>query len=232
MVMIKVLRLSIFVACISLNSIAVFAGDKTITLAIISDLPIVEPFKKHIIRAYNSIDHQVKFKAMSPNKAFETFEQAGVDGLTIRLSEVESKTNKLVRVPVRLASGHLVLYCNDSKPCSNTVLNDKNVTIGYLEGMVAANRYMQNKSSTLYPVKNVSSLGAMLASKRLNYILSLSLDNLGELVTLDEKKLNRVILKEIEAFHYIHKNKSNLLPLITRSMQNTVNKIGLPKKEN
>lgn len=227
------LGLSIKIVLFVLSSISslTFANEKSINLAIDSSIPIVEHYKKRVFRAYVNLGYKVNFLETSMGRSILEVNNGRIDGITIVSSQVEKVNENLLRVPVLLASGQLVLVCHLDIPCSEKVLDDPLSVIGIVSGANHMSLYMKNKSASLYSSKNPALLTSMFEKKRLQYILSVEIDGIGNYSLLEKGKYSQITLVELKAYHFLHKRFSNFVPEITRSLNEVLSVLGPVNKE-
>ncbi len=193
---------------------------KQINISSIKDLHIIDRYRELVLKAYTDLGYSVDFIEMPAARGFAEINKGTVDALVIRLSVIESNNPDLIRVPVILASGDILLYCQIELPCDHSVLDEPANLIGAVIGQNFTTAYLKGRAASVYKTTTVSQLAEMLSKKRLNYILMFEVDGLGTIVELDKSKYNIIKLDRLAAFHYIHKRIESILPELTLSLKN------------
>mgnify|MGYP001572527229 CR=1 FL=1 len=81
-------------------------------------------------------------------------EAGTLDAIMIAEKEIEQKYNNLLRVPVMLAKGSLILYCSEKVYCHPSALNKIDNVIGVVRGSSMSANFMQHLLIPL-KVKNI-----------------------------------------------------------------------------
>jgi len=69
-------------------------------------------FEKYLVYAYTKLGYKVIFEKILTARAREMVDAGQLDAIMAAEKEIENTYNNLLRVPVMLAKGALVLYCN------------------------------------------------------------------------------------------------------------------------
>ncbi|SFB82342.1 hypothetical protein [Pseudoalteromonas denitrificans] len=202
-----------------LNSSTSFGAEddlKTVNIPITSDLDILSIYKAIILEAYNRLDYRVIFHQMAPGRALLEIEAGHVDALLVKVANKKDEKNKsIIKVPILLAQGYLMLYCQKELLCNQSVFDNKKNVIGTVSGVTFSSHLLKNKRASRYQVKNGFKLAKMFEKGRLNYIISLDEAEFGNYVFIDKSKYLSVQLNEIKVYHYVHEKLAFLVPKLT-----------------
>ena len=202
-----------------------YAGNaslKQINISSIKYLQVTDQYKKFVLAAYTGLGYRVSFIEMPIARSIIEINKGTVDAMVIKLSAIEQKNPDLIRVPVVLATGALFLYCQIELPCNQSVMDKPSNMIGALIGHNLTTIYLAKYSASVYQTTTANQLAKMLSKKRLNYILTLEIDDHGNYVGLVKSKYNTVKLERLEAYHYIHRRIEGILPELTLSLKNVI----------
>ncbi len=183
-------------------------------------------FERYLLYAYNQLGYKVKFEELLTARAREMVDAGRFDGLMVAEKEIEQVYTNLLLVPVMLARGSLVLYCNREVNCQASVLNNGNNTVGVVSGYSMSANFMQKKQAATYAVKSSDNLGLMLSKGRLNYVLLVHEEQLGTIGDLDESSFQKFEVHSSEGYHFIHKKHQHLLADLTQALQLAIEKFG------
>jgi hypothetical protein len=183
-------------------------------------------FEKYISYAYHELGYKVIFKEILVARAREMVDAGRLDGMLIAEKEINIVYSGVVQVPVMLAKGSLMLYCNKKVVCQKSSLNDEDNLIGVLLGNSMSANFMREMKASTYAVKSHKNLGVMLAKNRLKYVLTISEEHLGNISNLDDNQFQKVEVHRTEGYHYIHKKHEKLLPELTQALQLAIEKFG------
>lgn len=161
-------------------------ANKTLSISIVADLPILQWYKKYILFAYHQLNYRVNFIELPSGRGIAEANKGNIDALAIRISDIEPSIPDFIRVPVVLAQGELVLYCQVALPCNKEVVDDPKVTIGIIAGVSNAMLFMQDKRASLYQITNALSLKGMFEDQRLDYILTLDTPEFGNYTAMEQ----------------------------------------------
>ncbi|GHE83611.1 hypothetical protein [Thalassotalea profundi] len=201
----------------------------SITVATVPNNQLLNWYKNYILKAYTDIGYKVSFVEYSLGKSVVEGNKGKIDALIVRTSEIEDKLVNFRRVPTVVAKGKLVLYCQKNVECSEDVLNERQNLIGIISGTNVTSHYMQDKKASVYQVKTADNVALMLEKKRFDYILTIDEDYFGNYSNLPQEDYNRIIIKEVFGYHYVHKKIAGLIPQLTTSLANAINAVGPPK---
>tara|TARA_R110001583_G_scaffold195215_2_gene370529 strand:+ start:2967 stop:3299 length:333 start_codon:yes stop_codon:yes gene_type:complete len=84
---------------------------KKINISIINNLAIIEQYKEPVLKAYRDIGYQIRFIEMPLAREILEINKGTIDAIVLGLSILEQNNSNLIRVPIILASGDLLLYC-------------------------------------------------------------------------------------------------------------------------
>jgi len=184
--------------------------------------------KDHILYAYNLLGYKVDFYPIVTGRSIKLTEIGELDAEAVRISIIETSVKNLLRVPTLLGRGTLELYCLPNIVCDTSVLEQKDNLIGVISGTNITSAYMKNKGASVYHIPSNLVLSQLLNLKRLNYILSLSVnnENRNNIVGIDKSKYQVIPLKQFEAFHYVHKKHKSLVPYLASSLEQAISALG------
>lgn len=183
-------------------------------------------YEKYLLYAYNQLGYKVIFEKILIARAREMVGSGRLDGMMIAEKEIEQVYHDLLRVPVVLAKGSLVLYCKKELRCDIAVLNDMHNIVGVISGHSISANFMKKMSASIYELKSAENLGIMLSKGRLDYVLIVNEAQLGNIGDLDESQYQQAEIYRTEAYHYIHKKHAKLIPQLTESLQAAIKKYG------
>ena len=138
-----------------------------------------------------------------------------VDADVIRLKSVAEKYENVMLVEPAIASGLLVLLCNKSEPCDESVLQNKTLFIQSDEGNLNLFEQGQIKAHIIINEMPNNTIN-MLEEERILYALY-SVNN-RMLETLSSK-FNHVTLKDVSGYHVINKKYAYLLPKLQQKIR-------------
>ena len=183
-------------------------------------------FEKYLLFAYNQLGYKVIFEKILSARAREMVDAGRLDAMMIAEKEIVQVYTNLLRVPVMLAKGSLILFCNKQVDCQVSALNKANNIIGVVSGHSMSAYYMRQKRASTYAVKGQEHLGVMLTKNRLNYVLIINEDRLGNIGDFDDTPYQKIEVYRSEGYHFIHKKHKNMLPGLTQSLQLAIEKYG------
>lgn len=204
--------ITLLIYCLCLNVQAA-----TLVISTVPKLPVFIKIQHHLEYAYSLMGYEVEFVPMSLGRASKMADEGSLDGVSVRVPAIEKITQNLIRIPVMLLSGDLSLYCIPDVPCDETVLNDDKIMVGGLSNVPVMQNFMSDKNASLYLVHDAPQLKALFEKKRLDYILSIEIDGLGNFQEL-AAGTNHIKLLALEVFHYVNKRHVELVPHITQSL--------------
>lgn len=182
--------------------------------------------EKYLAYAYEQIGYKVVFDKILPARARKMVDAGQLDGMMVAEKEIEQAFNHLVRVPVMLAKGSLMLYCNKDVDCQLSALDNPNHTVGVISGNSISSHFMQKKQAVTHGLKSDQLLGTMLTKGRLNYVLIVNEAHLGSLGNFDERLFKKVELYRTEGYHYLYMKHKLLLPNLTKALKLAIKKFG------
>jgi len=183
-------------------------------------------FEKYLLSAYNQLGYKVVFEKILVVRARVMVDAGILDGMMLAEKEIEQTYSNILRVPVMLARGSLVLYCNKQVDCQVSALSDANIVVGVISGHSMSAQYMRNMRASTYAVKSSEKLGLMLTKGRLDYVLNVNEEQFGNMGVFDENMYQKIEVVRTEGYHYIHKKHEHLLPELTQALQLAVEKFG------
>lgn len=211
---------------VNLPALAENEEQPTMNLQIVSDVPIILWYKKYMVKAYSRLNYRVSFIELPAGRGTVEAQKGVNDALTVRISAIEKLFPDYIRIPVLLAEGELVLYCQLHLPCDKDILNDSENIIGINSGGNFTSFFMKNKKASVYQVKNGNKAGLLLTKNRLDYILTIDSPAFGNYVNIVQEDFQRVSLTSFKAYHYLHKRHKELVPQLTQELHTAINEIG------
>ncbi len=199
---------------------------KSVRISIPLSDNISHRYEKYLLFAYNHLGYKVTFDQILIGRARELVDEGKLDGMMIAEKEIEQTFFNLLRVPVVLAKGALVLYCNKKVVCEKSVFNDVNNIIGVTSGKSISANFMETMQASSYAIKSDEDLGSMLIKGRLHYVLLIDEVQLGNLGNFDESQFNTAVVYRSEGFHYVNKKHEDLLPALVQGLQLAIEKYG------
>jgi len=183
-------------------------------------------FEKYLLFAYNQLGYKVIFDKILTARAREMVDAGRSDAMMVAEKEIVQVYKNILKVPVMLAKGALVLYCKKELNCDVSVLNKTSNVIGVISGHSLSANFMRSMQASTYAVKGAVNLGVMLIKDRVNYALIVNEDQLGNIGDFDDSQFQKVEVFRTEGYHFIHKKHKNLLPELTQALQLAIEKYG------
>ncbi|WP_286272762.1 hypothetical protein [Thalassotalea hakodatensis] len=195
-------------------------------ISVVNDSPVVLWYKNYVEHAYNHLDFRITFMQLPPGRGAIEANKGNIDALTIRTSLVEHAIPEFIRVPIVLATGKLMLFCQIDVVCDPSIVNQKRKTIGTVAGVNVTKVFMADKKANIYEIASAGKVAEMFSRKRLDYILTITSDDFGSYVDLPEKQYQTAELITIEGYHYLHKRHQALMPDIEKALALAIEDIG------
>jgi len=192
---------------------------KHIDIAVIPNSKVVDLYKGVIIAAYSKIGRIVTLHELAPGRSLLLTNQGELDAELVRVSVIEAKAPNLIRIPVTLAHGKLMLYCALNILCEPSILDNKQNLIGVISGTNITTIYMEQKRAAIYPQASGTDLAKKLKLHQLTYILSIDINGQGNYSGLDKHQFQSVPLLDIRAYHYLNKKYRQLVPALTEALK-------------
>jgi hypothetical protein len=192
-------------------------------IAVVPNSIVVDLYKSAIIHAYTRLGIRVALHELPPGRSLPLTNAGKLDAEMVRTSLIETIADNLIRVPILLGEGKLMLYCVKDVVCDSTVFQQKEHLIGVINGTNITTLFMKDKTAPIYPMDSGSALGEKLRLKQLKYILSVDIKDQGNYVNLSAEQFQSYSLQSFKAYHYIHKKHEKLLAKLTRQLQKTIN---------
>lgn len=199
---------------------------ETLLISVADEGHIVAWYKNYITKAYTELGYRIVYKPLPPGRGHVEAQKGYVDALAIRVSAIENSFPDFIRVPVLLAKGQLMLYCQTDLTCNKDILQDHKNVIGIVSGSNITSQFMKNKVASVYEVRDGLKLAEMFNKQRLNYILTIDSHEFGNYASIDVNKYTSVALAPIEAYHYLHKKHRHLLADVETALIKALNDIG------
>ena len=200
--------------------------ENTMRITINLSDKISSRFEKYLVYAYNQLGYKVAFEKILSARAREMVDAGQIDAMMIAEKEISQVYTNILRVPVLLARGRLMLYCNKQVSCLTSSLNNEKNIIGVVSGNSISANYMRQKRASTYGVKSHTQLGLMLEKERLKYVLIIKEDQIGNIGNLDENLYKQIEVTRSEGYHFIHKKHQHLLPDLTLALKSAIEKYG------
>jgi len=182
--------------------------------------------KDYVTRAYQLIGYRVAFHNYPPGDSIKMTNVGKLDAELIRTPIIELSAKNLRRIPVKLLPGQLVLYCLNNIKCDDDVLNDTSAIIGIISGKNITSNYMKNKNAPVYLIKETQNLAKLFEKKRIQYILSIDINGIGNINAIDKSQYQTIQLALYDSYHYVHKKHEELIPKLTLALQQAIQEIG------
>lgn len=195
-------------------------------ISVVNDSPVVLWYKHYIEHAYNHLDFRITFMQLPSGRAAIEAKKGNIDALTIRTSLVEHAIPEFIRVPVVLAKGKLMLFCQNDVICNTDIVNQKRITIGTIAGVNVTKVFMADKKANTYEVVSATKVAEMFLRKRLDYLLTIISEDFGHYVDLPKSRYQTAELTSLKGFHYLHKRHKTLLPDIEKALAIAIEDIG------
>ncbi len=187
---------------------------------------IYQRYHKYLRFAYNHIGYQVKFEPILLVRAYWMISQNKLDGIMIAEQNMDIETKEVIKIPVLLASGNLLLICVKKVTCNESILENKATLIGITRGDSLSLRFLRDKNAESYEVKGSKSLGEMLKRGHLKYILTIYEQALGDFSKINTSDYQHVKIIKIEGYHFIHKKHQQLVPALTEALKLAIKEYG------
>ena len=196
---------------------------KTVNIPIEADIELINFYKKYISQAYKSLGYKINYHQVSPGRGLIEVNEGRFDAVIIRIEIKNDNLNNLIQIPVLLAQGNLILYCQKTIICQQSIFDNSANFIGVVRGATFSAAYMEYQQANSYQMINNTKMAEMFNKGRLEYILSVE-DNLhGEIFTLTGNSYQKVLVQKALAYHYIHKKLAHLVPELTIALQEALN---------
>lgn len=199
---------------------------KSIVVSLVPDITILDWYKRYVALAYQKLGYKVIFKELPFGRAVNLGSKGQVGAMLIRISAIEEKMPEFIRVPVPLAHGKAILYCQKNLACDETQLDNSLNIIGVFSGINFTNNLMVGKQASTYEISTFEQAEKMFLKKRLPYLISLDKTDLGFYIEDHPENFNKVVLAKYQAFHYLHRSHSHLLPELTKALDAAIQEIG------
>ena len=183
-------------------------------------------FEQHLSYAYNQLGYKVLFEPILTARARKMLDADQLDAIMIAEKEIEQVHNDILRIPVMLAKGSLMLYCNKRVKCKVSELNNSDNIVGVITGNSMSGNYMRQMRASTHTLRSSESLGNMLIKERLDYVLLVFEEQFGNVSGFDASQYQKVEVFRSEGYHYVHKKYEYLLPDLTKALQLAVEKLG------
>jgi len=183
-------------------------------------------YEQHLSYAYNQLGYKVLFEPILTARARKMVNAGQLDALMLAEKVVEEAHNDILRVPIMLAKGSLMLYCNKRVKCKTSELNNSDNIVGVISGDSMSGKYMRQMRASTHAIRSSESLTNMLIKERLDYILLVFEEQFGTVSGLDVSQYQKVEVYRSEGYHYVHKKYEYLLPDLTLAMQLALEKYG------
>jgi len=220
------LKIIIFAFFSNYSSAQHLNTQKTMYVSVPLSDKISHFFEPHIVHSYNLIGFKVVFTKILTVRARNMVNAGQLDSIMVAEKEIEQNYQNLLRVPVLLAKGTIMLYCVEQVVCHDSALNVSENVIGVVKGNNISSSLMNNKKASSYAIKSEENLLNMLIKGRLDYVLITEVEAFGNLAGKNDENINKIEIYQSEGYHYIHKKHAELLPKLTAAMQASVSRYG------
>lgn len=196
----------------------------TIKISVVVENPLIEQIKTIITSSYAQLGFKLAFYQIPPDRALKLTDSGELDAELVRLSTVEKHATNLIRVPVLISKGHVILNCLPTVTCDKSILDDSTKVIGVNGDSTISSTFIRDFNASSYNIPIVKSLGNVLEKSRLEYVISLEVEGFGNILEIDPEKFQSFELMNFEAYHYIHTKHKDLLQPLTDVLQQEMDK--------
>lgn len=192
----------------------------TLHISSYKNAKISDRYKKLLTFSYNQLGYRIQFHEMVVSRALKMIKLYQLDALMAQTSTLMKYEDlPVIKVPVLLGKGKLVLFCKKTLLCNIKVLENPNNIIAVAHGTLGAKTDFLKMNASTYEIATKDAAGKMLALGRLNYLIIIVEESMGNLAGLDERKYGQVELAPVEGFHYIHEKHEKLIPQLSAAME-------------
>lgn len=195
---------------------------KTVNIPIESGVEILHLYKNYIVLAYKSIGYKVNFHEVSPGRGLIEVNEGRLDAVILRVDISDVLTN-LIKIPVPLTTGSIMLYCQKSVVCHQSIFDDSANFIGVIRGSTFSALYMSHQQAGTYQVVDNIKMAEMFNKDRLDYILTGEDDRYGSILKLKDDSYQKITLQKVSAYHFVNRKLAHLIPELTVAIQNVLN---------
>lgn len=195
---------------------------KTVNIPIESGVKILHLYKNYIVLAYKTIGYKVNFHEVSPGRGLIEVNDGRLDVVIARI-DINDELSNLIKIPVPLTTGSIVLYCQKDVVCQQSIFDDSANFVGVLRGSTFSFLYMKNKQAGTYQIVDNMKMAEMFKKGRIDYIFTAEDDRYGEIIKLDDKPYQKITLQRVSAYHYINKKLAHIVPELTVAIEDALN---------
>ena len=169
--------------------------------------------------AYAQLDLAIQFNPLPPARAFKLANAGEADGEMARIAGIERLYPNLVRVPVVINRINLVAYRMrmDAREPASQWLVSPHRRLGCQQGGVAIDMLSKKMGFVCEPIIHSDAALEMLMMGRIDALVlpePLAMRILAENPDW-QAQLERIVLNQIDLYHYLHKSRQDLLEPIT-----------------
>jgi len=185
-----------------------------------SNVKISGRYEKLLTFVYNQLGYRVKFQEMVVSRALKMIKEDQLDALMIQTSALmKYESAPVIKVPVIIGSGKLILFCREKSPCNKEILTTASNTIVTTVGTLGGKPDFLKIKASIYQVATKYAAGNMFELGRFDYLITTTENSMGNLADIDEEKHGHIDLISLKGFHYIHKKHKLLLPKLTAAIE-------------
>ncbi len=209
--------LSVFMLLLSFTSL--HAQEKVVLSTFSEPDPFILTAINILREAYKRLDIEVEITHLPGERAINMANRGEVDGEVFRVAGIHEKYTNLLMVPVPVVETDTMAFTKGVTFAVNGWESLQPYTIGFVRGFKMAEDNTQGMN--VEPVTTVRQNFLKLNDERIDVVIE---SRLGGLAMLKELKLTGVApleppINSIQVYHYLHKKHQQLLPKITKVLQ-------------
>ncbi len=194
--------------------------DKSVVIGLVQDVDYILPYEDIIARAWQDIGYEVHFERLPGDRSLRMSNRGILDGELVRTQIIEASHPNLLRVPVLIAKGELLLFCRKTVPCNGGALQNKRNIIGVRSGSLTAIEFLSQHAAQSFLFSSPDIKSMLSNDSRLNYVLTVGVSGYGNLDGItDPVNLASISLVEFDAWHYVHKKHAHLTVSLAESLR-------------
>ncbi|MEH6473296.1 MAG: transporter substrate-binding domain-containing protein [Halopseudomonas sp.] len=195
------------------------AAERQLTLSYF-DSPFQNLHVDIMAEAYQGLDIDVKFINLPSKRALVSSSKGLVDGETNRIGKIKAKFPSLIQIPIPMHPLVGAAYSLDGNLNIKHWQDLKPYRVGVLQGVPFYEKPTQGMNR-LY-ANNYKQLFELLVRGRVDVVVGTTFSSEQ---TINQQFADAGIIQDgsvlihIETFHYLHQKNSDLVPAITRALQ-------------
>jgi len=217
----RLIFLVLFSFCVNGSAHAISDEElmPTLHVSTFKSAKISKRYKKLLTFAYNQLGYRIQFHEMVAGRALKMIKENQLDALMIQTSTfMKYEDLPVLQIPIVLGKGKLILFCNKGLPCNKAVLQKPDNIIAAPQSTLGLKADFLKMKASSYEIGQKESAGKMFELGRVDYLIEITEDSMGNLGGIDEKKYGQVELATLEGFHYIHKKHEKLIPQLSAAI--------------